>query len=95
MRLDGDQYGSTIVALESLYPKLSNGGFVIIDDYIVDACRTAGHDYRKANGIRDEIIQIDQMGVYWPSPNRLTGGEHAVLTWAKTLHHSMIAHIEC
>ena len=66
MRLDGDQYGSTIVALESLYPKLSNGGFVIIDDYIsVDACRTAVHDYRKANGIRDEIIQIDWASVYW------------------------------
>ena len=65
LRLDGDQYGSTIVALESLYPKLSNGGFVIIDDYIVDACRSAVHDYRKANGIRDEIIQIDWTTGYW------------------------------
>ena len=65
MRLDGDQYGSTIVALESLYPKLSNGGFVIIDDYTLDACRAAVHDYRKANEIRDEIIQIDRMSVYW------------------------------
>jgi O-methyltransferase len=42
-----------------------DGGFVIIDDYLsVDACRTAVHDYRKANGIRDEIIQIDWASVY-------------------------------
>ena len=33
LRLDGDLYESTIVALESLYPKLSPGGFVVVDDY--------------------------------------------------------------
>jgi O-methyltransferase len=33
-RLDGDMYELTkIQALGSLYPKLSPGGFVIIDDY--------------------------------------------------------------
>src|SRR5262249_7945660 len=35
MRLDGDMYESTIQALEALYPKLSPGGFVIIDDYFL------------------------------------------------------------
>src|SRR6266849_3279724 len=30
IRLDGDLYESTIVALENLYPKLSKGGYVII-----------------------------------------------------------------
>src|SRR5712664_2037046 len=29
IRLDGDLYESTYVALESLYPKLSPGGFII------------------------------------------------------------------
>ena len=33
IRLDGDLYESTYVALEALYPKLSPGGFIIIDDY--------------------------------------------------------------
>jgi O-methyltransferase len=32
MRLDGDMYQSTIEALDNLYPKLSTGGFCIIDD---------------------------------------------------------------
>src|SRR5882757_8401528 len=33
IRLDGDLYESTMQALQSLYPRLSPGGFVIIDDY--------------------------------------------------------------
>ncbi len=33
MRLDGDMYESTIQAIEVLYPKLSPGGFCIIDDF--------------------------------------------------------------
>jgi hypothetical protein len=32
LRLDGDMYESTIVALANLYPRVSPGGFVIIDD---------------------------------------------------------------
>ena len=32
VRLDGDTYESTWVGLESLYPGLSQGGFVVIDD---------------------------------------------------------------
>ena len=33
IRLDGDMYGSTMDALVSLYPKLSPGGYLIIDDW--------------------------------------------------------------
>jgi O-methyltransferase len=33
LRLEGDLYESTIVALDALYPKLSPGGFAIVDDY--------------------------------------------------------------
>ena len=33
MRLDGDMYQSTAEALDYLYPKLSVGGYCIIDDY--------------------------------------------------------------
>ena len=33
IRLDGDLYESTWVALESLYPKLARGGYLIVDDY--------------------------------------------------------------
>lgn len=33
LRLDGDMYESTMDSLEALYPKLSDGGYLIIDDY--------------------------------------------------------------
>jgi O-methyltransferase len=66
VRLDGDMYESTIVALEALYPKLSPGGFVIVDDYgALPGCRQAVGDYHQAHGITDEIIPIDWTGVYW------------------------------
>jgi len=60
MRLDGDMYESTYVALEHLYPKLSPGGFVIIDDYgAIEACRQAVTDYRTRTGIEATIQQLD------------------------------------
>jgi O-methyltransferase len=66
LRLDGDMYESTIVALESLYPDLSPGGFVVIDDYgCIAQCQQAVEDFRRANGIADEIEQIDWTGVAW------------------------------
>ena len=33
LRLDGDLYSSTMIALEQLYPQVSSGGWVIVDDY--------------------------------------------------------------
>lgn len=66
IRLDGDLYESTMDALEALYPKLSVGGYVIVDDYgAIEACRQAVHDYREAHRITDEIHEIDWTGVYW------------------------------
>lgn len=65
-RLDGDMYESTMDALVSLYPKLSPGGFLIVDDYGgIEACRKAVHDYRDEHGIKEEIKRIDWNGVYW------------------------------
>jgi O-methyltransferase len=67
MRLDGDMYESTWQAIEALYPKLSPGGFCIVDDYgdLVAQCQRAIHDYRDAQGITEEIIDIDGFGAYW------------------------------
>ncbi len=66
MRLDGDLYESTIDALTNLYPKLSFGGYVIIDDYYsISACKEAVTDYRKGHNIDDEIMNVDESSVYW------------------------------
>lgn len=65
LRLDGDLYESTMDAIVPLYPKLTAGGFVIVDDYQLPACRKAIHDYRDAHGITEPIVPIDDAGVYW------------------------------
>lgn len=66
LRLDGDMYESTMDALTALYPKLSAGGYAIVDDFgCIPACKAAVTDYRAAHGITDEIETIDWTGVYW------------------------------
>ena len=66
LRLDGDMYQSTMDALANLYPKVSLGGYVIVDDYgAIPACRQAVNDYRSANGITEEIRRIDWTGIFW------------------------------
>jgi O-methyltransferase len=66
LRLDGDLYESTIQALDALYPRLSSGGFCIVDDYLaVKACEQAVTDYRAKHGISAEIVDIDGTGVLW------------------------------
>lgn len=66
LRLDGDMYESTMVALDSLYEKLSVGGYVIVDDYgAVPGCRTAVDEFRSEHGIDETLQQIDWTGVYW------------------------------
>jgi hypothetical protein len=65
MRLDGDMYESTWDALSNLYPKLSVGGYVIIDDFFLENCQEAVYDYRKKHNIESEIHHIDGQGIYW------------------------------
>jgi O-methyltransferase len=66
LRLDGDMYESTMVALRSLYPKVSPGGYVIVDDYgAIVSCRQAVTDFRTEFAIHNELRQIDWTGVFW------------------------------
>lgn len=66
LRLDGDLYESTWDAISALYPRLSVGGYLIVDDYGgIDSCRKAIHDYRDRYAISDPIERIDRSGVYW------------------------------
>ena len=66
IRLDGDMYESTMDGLRHLYPKLSVGGYLIVDDFgAVPACKAAVEDYRAEHGIAEPIRQIDWTGVYW------------------------------
>jgi len=66
LRLDGDFYESTMVALQSLYPKLSVGGFLIVDDYhALQGCRMAVDEFRQQHGITEMLHPVDWACVYW------------------------------
>lgn len=66
LRLDGDYYDSTRTVLDNMYPKLSEGGFIIIDDYGMPVgCRRAVDEYRATNGIDDPIVAANEQMVFW------------------------------
>jgi O-methyltransferase len=66
IHVDCDMYQSTFEALVNLYPGLSPGGYIIIDDFgAVPACRQAVLDFRSTSCIKEEIREIDWTGVYW------------------------------
>lgn len=65
VRVDGDLYESTMDTLVNLYPGLSVGGYVIIDDFAFGPCRQAVEDFRTKFGIDDPIHEVDWTGVYW------------------------------
>lgn len=65
LRFDGDMYGSTMDVLNNVYNKVTEGGFVIIDDYCLPNCVKAVTDFRNQNRIENQINVVDQCGVYW------------------------------
>jgi O-methyltransferase len=66
IRIDADMYESTMDALTRLYPNLSPGGYLVVDDYgNLAPCRRAVDDYRAANHITETIQEIDWTGVFW------------------------------
>ncbi|MDD2564681.1 MAG: macrocin O-methyltransferase [Salinivirgaceae bacterium] len=66
LRLDGDMYESTIDVLLPMYPKLSIGGYCIVDDWgAIPACKQAVEDYRLVFDLDEEVIKVDWTGVYF------------------------------
>jgi len=67
LRVDGDLYESVMQTLEYLYPKVSAGGYIILDDYkdSLPPAKKAVDDYRRAHGITTPIERIDYSGAFW------------------------------
>lgn len=60
LRLDGDWYDSTMECLVQFYPKVVNGGIIILDDYYFwEGCSRAVHDYLSGNGLTDRIHKTE------------------------------------
>ena len=66
LRVDADLYESTRDVLRNLYSALSIGGYAIFDDYRnLPDCRRAIDEFRREQGIEEEICRIDERAVYW------------------------------
>lgn len=69
LRLDMDVYEPTRHALIHLYPLVSPGGVIIIDDWVLDGCRAACEEYFSEHGITPELKTIPGSGpVYFFKP---------------------------
>jgi Macrocin-O-methyltransferase (TylF) len=65
LRVDGDKYASTIQTLDALYDRVSPGGYVIADEYLLAGCRQAVDDFRDRHDIHDELNDVDGAAVFW------------------------------
>lgn len=66
IRIDVDTYETTLLTLRSLYPGLSKGGYLIVDDYgALEECRLAVDEFREQNGIAEPLEQVDWTCVRW------------------------------
>jgi O-methyltransferase len=71
IRLDADTYEPTREALRCLYPNLSTGGYLIVDDYgSFEGCRRAVDEFRREHGLDDPLERIDSTCVRWRRESR-------------------------
>jgi O-methyltransferase len=66
---DGDWYDSVRLTLEVMYPLVSPGGFIVIDDYGTwPGARRATDEYRRRMGDSARLRRVDHTGRYWRKP---------------------------
>ena len=54
------------MVLRYLYPKLSVGGYLIVDDYgALSCCAKAVDRFREDHGITEKVIRVDYSRVFW------------------------------
>ena len=64
IRLDSDSYDSVEESLVYLYPLLSGGGIIIIDDWHLVGCKAAVMNYRERHGVTEEL-KVHDGNAYW------------------------------
>lgn len=65
LRLDGDLYNSTRVCLLHLFPKVIEGGVVIIDDWSLKGCRASCDDYFESIGYKPDYKLISNIAYFY------------------------------
>ncbi|MBP7829162.1 MAG: class I SAM-dependent methyltransferase [Kiritimatiellae bacterium] len=66
LHIDCDYYDPAKLCLEQLYPKVSPGGAVIIDDYhYFKGAKMATDEFRRAHAIQTPLVPTDRFGVWF------------------------------
>jgi hypothetical protein len=69
LHCDCDWYDSISITLQTLYPNVSSGGVIVIDDYgAVPGAGRATRDFRASVEDTAPLIRVDQTGYYWRKP---------------------------
>lgn len=69
LRIDADLYSSTREVLDTLYGRLSAGGFVVVDDYwVLSPCRRAVDEFLAERGDGARLRRADWNAAYWQKP---------------------------
>lgn len=73
VRIDADWYEGTRDALDALYPRISPGGYVIVDDYKLQGCKRAVDEYRTKHRVFTKIRVADHEDgvVFWQKGDEL------------------------
>ena len=67
LHIDVDCYEPTLYTLENLYPKITLGGWCVLDDYYVSifGCSDATDHYRSKNNIESPIVKFGKYPAGW------------------------------
>ncbi len=78
LHCDGDWYDSVTDVLESFYPSVADGGYVVVDDYqMLPGAFDATNDYRARVGDTGEIVRVDHYtGAFWRKASPIADRPH-------------------
>lgn len=66
LRIDADLYESTMIGLEYFFPKLAEGGFLVLDDWLIPGARKAVSDYFEKHKLNNLLRhRVDETVCYW------------------------------
>jgi hypothetical protein len=69
LHCDGDWYDSVLRSLETFYPMIPSGGYVVVDDYgHWIGARRATDEFRRRVSDDTPLVRADYTGRYWRKP---------------------------
>jgi len=64
LRLDADTWDATSDVLDAVYHRVSEGGYVIVDDFHLSGARGAVLEFRKKHGITEPLLPVPEDYVF-------------------------------